>query len=119
LALAAVAASPALAQNRGAMMAERQQAFVDTVVVQLELDEEREKTFRGIMAEQLEGMQAIFEKYDGQREPAMRDEVVALRTTTTEKLETIFSKDEMARYNELAREHRERFRRGQQPPPQG
>jgi Spy/CpxP family protein refolding chaperone len=121
LALAAVAAAPALAlaQNRGAMMAERQQAFTDTVVVQLALPEEQEQAFRAIMAEQLEGMQALFKEYEGRRDPQMREDAMAIQAETDEKLEAIFTEEQMARFNEMRDAQRAQFRQGRQPPPQG
>lgn len=117
LALAALVAAPALAQNRGAAMLERQEALVDTVVLQLELPAEQEKAFRAIMTEQSEGLQAIFKEYQGRRDPQMRDDVVALRGKTDAKLETVFTEEQMAAFIEIRDEHRAQFRRGQQPPP--
>jgi len=116
-ALVALGSAPALAQNRGAAMVERQQAFVDTAVVQLELSAEQEKAFRAIMAEQLEGMQAIFKEYEGQRDPQMREDVTALRDETDTKLETVLSEEQMAAFITMREEQRAQFRRGQQPPP--
>ncbi len=117
MAFTALGASPALAQNRGAAMLERQQAFVDTVVVQLELPAEQEKAFRAIMAEQVEGMQAIFKEYEGRRDPQMREDVTALRDETDAKLKTVFSEEQMAAFIEMREAQRDQFRRGQQPPP--
>ena len=116
MAFTALGASPTLAQNRGAAMLERQQAFVDTVVVQLELPAEQEKAFRAIMAEQVEVMQAIFKEYEGRRDPQMREDVTALRDETDAKLETVFSEEQMAAFIEMREAQRAQFRRGQQPP---
>ena len=69
VAVVALGTAPTIAQNRGAAMLERQQAFVDTIAVQLELPAEQEKAFRAIMAEQGKGLQAIFQEYEGQRDP--------------------------------------------------
>ena len=90
-ALAALSAAPASAQNRGAGMAERQQAMVDSVAIQLELSDEQDKAFRAIMAEQAEGVRAVFEEYQGARDPKMRDDIMALQTGTDQKLKTILS----------------------------
>jgi hypothetical protein len=117
VALVALGSAPALAQNRGAAMLERQQAFVDTVVVQLELPAEQEKAFRAIMTEQVEGLQTIFEEYEGRRDPQMREDVTALREETDAKLETVFSEAQMATFIEMREAQRAQFRRGQQPPP--
>jgi hypothetical protein len=117
MAFTALGASPTLAQNRGAAMLERQQAFVDTVVVQLELPAEQEKAFRAIMAEQVEGMQAIFKEYEGRRDPQMREDVTAMRDETDAKLETVFSEEQMATFVEMREAQRAQFRRSQQPPP--
>ena len=117
MAFTALGASPTLAQNRGAAMLERQQVFVDTVVVQLELPAEQEKAFRAIMAEQVEGMQAIFTEYEGRRDPQMREDVTALRDETDAKLQTVFTEDQMAAFIEMREAQRAQFRRGQQPPP--
>lgn len=117
MALAALGTSPALAQNRGAAMLERQQAFVDTVVMQLELPAEQEKAFRAVMAEQVTGLQAIFKEYQGQRDPQIREDVTALRDETDSKLETVFSKEQMTAFITMRDEHRAQFRRGYQPPP--
>lgn len=116
MAFTALGASPTLAQNRGAAMLERQQAFVDTVVVQLELPAEQEKAFRAIMAEQVEVMQAIFKEYEGRRDPQMREDVTALRDETDAKLQTVFTEDQMAAFIEMREAQRAQFRRGQQPP---
>lgn len=117
LALAALGATPALSQNRGAAMLERQQAFVDTVVGQFELPAEQEKAFRAVMAEQVTGLQAIFKEYQGQYDPQMREDVTALRDETDTKLETVFSDEQMATFITMRDEHRAQFRRGHQPPP--
>jgi len=117
MAFTALGASPTLAQNRGAAMLERQQAFVDTVVVQLELPAEQEKAFRAIMAEQVKGIQDIFKEYEGRRDPQMREDVTALRDETDAKLETVFSEEQMAAFIEMREAQRDQFRRGQQPPP--
>ena len=106
-----------MAQNRGAAMLERQQVFVDTVVVQLEMPAEQEKAFRAVMAEQVTGLQAIFKEYQGQRDPQLRDDVMALRDETDSKLATVFSEEQMVAFIEMRDEHRDQFRRGQQPPP--
>jgi len=117
VALVTLGSAPALAQNRGAAMLERQQAFVDTVVVQLELPAEQEKAFRAIMTEQVEGLQVIFKEYEGRRDPQMREDVTALREETDAKLETVFTEAQMATFIEMREAQRAQFRRGQQPPP--
>ena len=118
LALAAIAASPAQAQNRAAAMAERQQAMIDTLVVQLELSEGQEKAFRAIMGEQTEGMRAVFEEYQGARGPQMREDMRAVQEETDEKLGTIFSEEQIVQYKKIRDELRAQFRAGQQAPPQ-
>ncbi len=118
LALAAIAASPAQAQNPGAGMADRQQAMIDTVVVQLELSEEQEQAFRAIMAEQLEGMRAILEEYQGARNPQMREDMMAVREETDEKLGIILSEEQIVHYQKIRDELREQFRGSRQTPPQ-
>ena len=114
-ALAALSAAPVSAQNRGAGMAERQQAMVDSVAVQLELSDEQDKAFRAFMAEQAEGVQAVFEEYQGARDPKMRDDIMALQAETDEKLKTVFSMEQMAKFVELRDEYRAQFRRNRQP----
>ena len=113
-ALAALSAAPASAQNRAAEMAERQQAMVDTVAGQLELSEEQEKAFRAIMAEQAEGMRAVFEEYQGARDPKMRDDIMALQADADEELETVLSKEQMVKYVEIRDAYRAQFRRNRQ-----
>ena len=117
VAVVALGTAPTIAQNRGAAMLERQQAFVDTIAVQLELPAEQEKAFRAIMAEQGKDLQAIFQEYEGQLDPQMRQDVTALREGTDAKLETVFSEEQMAEFIILRDEHRAQFRRGQQPQP--
>ena len=119
LTLAAIAAPPALAQNRGGGMMERRQAMIDTLVVRMELAGEQETTFRAIMAEQMEGARAIFEEYQGARDPQMREDMMALQEETDEKLGVIFSEEQIVQYQEIRDELRAQFRGGGQAPPQG
>jgi len=70
------------------------------------------------MAEQVEGMQAIFKEYEGRRDPQMREDATALRDETDAKLETVFSEEQMAVFIEMREAQRAQLRRGQQPPPE-
>lgn len=117
-ALMALTALPAAAQNRGGMM-ERRQAMIDSMVIRMELAGEQETMFRAIMAEQLEGMRAIFEQYQGARYPQMRQDMADLQEETDEKLRTVFSEEQMTRYQKLRDEIRSQFRQGRPPPSQG
>ena len=118
-ALVALMAVPATAQNRGTEMMERRQAMIDTIVVRMELAGERETAFRAIMAEQMEGVQTIFEEYQGARDPQMREDMMDLQEETDEKLGTILSEEEIVYYQKIRDELRAQFRGSRQAPPQG
>ncbi len=118
-ALMALMTVPATAQNSGGGMMERRQAMIDTLVVRMELAGEQETTFRAIMAEQMEGARAIFEEYQGARDPQMREDMMALQEETDEKLGVIFSEEQIVQYQEIRDELRAQFRGGGQAPPQG
>lgn len=116
--LVALGTTPAVAQNREAGMMERRQAMLDSIVVLMELGGEQETAFRAIMADQMEGARAIFEEYQGARDPQMREDMMALQEETDHKLGTIFSEEQLVHYQKIRDELRARFRQGRQPPPQ-
>ena len=118
LTVMAVAATPALAQNRGANMAQRYQALTDSLVFEMELSGDLEASVRAIMAEQREGLTEIFESYGGQRSPEMGAEIRALQEETEDMLLLVFTSDQMTQYRAIRDEWRSQMRQGRPPPPQ-
>lgn len=109
-ALASMTAAPASAQDRGPGMMSRLEAVTDSIVARMSLEGEQETAFRSVMAEQAEGIKKIFDSYGGQRDPAMREDMMALREETNGKLAEIFSDDQMAEYRRITQELRARMR---------
>ena len=89
--------------------AERMSARMDTLIKQLELTAEQEEPVRAVLAELVRGRLQL--RQGGAQQGSMRERMQALNDSTTARLETLLTEEQLDRYKELSANNRRGRRR--------